>query len=120
MRVYLDQLDRLARLDARVALPAHGDPIPEPVELFRRYIAHRLMRESKVLRALGKHESTAGATAQELLPDAYDDVSPAVRPLGLLSMMSHLQKLESEGRVRVSHDGPEARYIAVPGSTGSA
>jgi glyoxylase-like metal-dependent hydrolase (beta-lactamase superfamily II) len=113
MRVYLEQLDRLARLDARLALPAHGEPISEPVELFRRYIAHRLMRESKVLAALGKHR--LGATAQELLPDAYDDVSPSAWPLGLLSMLSHLRKLETDGRVRVSHDGTEARYSAVPG-----
>jgi glyoxylase-like metal-dependent hydrolase (beta-lactamase superfamily II) len=113
MRVYLEQLDRLAQLDARVALPAHGEPIAEPVELFRRYIAHRLMRESKVLRALGNR--ALGATAEEILPEAYDDVAPAALPLGLLSMLSHLQKLESEGRVRVSHDGPEPRYIAVAG-----
>jgi glyoxylase-like metal-dependent hydrolase (beta-lactamase superfamily II) len=113
MRVYLEQLDRLAQLDPRVALPAHGEPIAEPVELFRSYIAHRLMRESKVLGALGKH--ALGATAQELLPVAYDDVSPATWPLGLLSMLSHLRKLESDGRVRVSHDGTEPRYIALPG-----
>ena len=113
MRVYLEQLDRLAKLDARVALPAHGEPIAEPVELFRRYIAHRLMRESKVLRALGDH--ALGRTAQEILPEAYDDVPPDALPLGLLSRLSHLQKLESEGRVRVSREGPEPRYIAVPG-----
>ena len=92
---------------------AHGDPIDEPVALFRGYIAHRLMRESKVLAALGRH--SLGATAEQLLPDAYDDVSPAARPLGMLSMLSHLRKLEDDGRVRVSHDGAEARYIAVPG-----
>ena len=113
MRVYLEQLDRLARLDPRVALPAHGEPIAEPVALLRRYIAHRLMRESKVLRALSSH--ALGATAPEILPKAYDDVSPEALPLGLLSMLSHLEKLVTEGRVRVSHEGPEARYIAVPG-----
>jgi glyoxylase-like metal-dependent hydrolase (beta-lactamase superfamily II) len=113
MRVYLEQLDRLARLDPRVALPAHGDPIDAPVSLFRRYIAHRLMRESKVLAALERQP--LGATAEQLLPDAYDDVPPATRPLGLLSMLSHLRKLEDDGRVRVSHDGTQARYIAVSG-----
>ena len=40
-------------LDARLALPAHGEPIDEPTALFRRYIAHRLMREAKVARRAG-------------------------------------------------------------------
>jgi len=59
MSAYLSQLDRLAALDAEVALPAHGDPITEsgagglsPTALFRHYIAHRLGREAKVMAAL--------------------------------------------------------------------
>ncbi len=52
MRVYLEQLERLARLDARLALPAHGEPIDQPTELFRRYITHRLAREAKIVAAL--------------------------------------------------------------------
>src|SRR6185437_2051246 len=42
MAAYLTQLERLARLEARLALPAHGEPIDRPSETFRRYIAHRL------------------------------------------------------------------------------
>jgi glyoxylase-like metal-dependent hydrolase (beta-lactamase superfamily II) len=110
MRVYLEQLARLARLDARVAFPAHGDPIADPSALFTQYIEHRLLRESKVLLAVRKHR--AGATAQELVPDAYDDVLPAVWPLALLSLTSHLTKLVAEGRVHISVEGPDARYIA--------
>jgi glyoxylase-like metal-dependent hydrolase (beta-lactamase superfamily II) len=110
MRAYLEQLDRLARLGARTALPAHGEPIAEPAALLQRYIAHRLMRESKVLASLGKHPR--GATAQELLPDAYDDVPPATWPLALLSVSAHLVKLVGDGRARVAREGPDARYIA--------
>jgi glyoxylase-like metal-dependent hydrolase (beta-lactamase superfamily II) len=110
MRVYLEQLERLLELGARVALPAHGEPIDEPATLFRFYIAHRLMRESKVLAALSKHPD--GATAHELLPDAYDDVSPSTWPLALLSISAHLAKLVDDGRARVAREGPDARYIA--------
>ena len=35
MAVYLAQLERLAALGARVALPAHGEPIDAPEALFR-------------------------------------------------------------------------------------
>ncbi len=110
MRLYLEQLARLARLDARVAFPAHGDPIPDPSALFAQYIEHRLLRESKVLTALRKRRGAA--TAQELVPDAYDDVLPAVWPLAVLSLTSHLTKLVAEGRAHISVDGPDARYSA--------
>jgi len=104
MTVYLAQLDRLAGLGARVALPAHGEPIDEPAALFRHYIAHRLMREAKVLAALAK---AGGGSADELLPDAYDDVPKVMWPFAMLSMLAHLEKLERDGRVRTQ--GP--RYI---------
>jgi ribonuclease/clavin/mitogillin len=109
MRVYLEQLERLAGLGARLALPAHGEPIDEPTALFRRYITHRLWRESKVVAAVAKH-GAAGATAEELVVDAYDDVETAVWPIALLSLHAHLAKLEEDQRVRKRD---RARYIAL-------
>jgi glyoxylase-like metal-dependent hydrolase (beta-lactamase superfamily II) len=100
MRVYLEQLERLARLRTRVALPAHGDPIEDPDRVFRRYIEHRLMREAKVLATVAKH-GESGATAEDIVPDAYDDTPAHVWPIALLSLRAHLDKLVSEGRVRL-------------------
>jgi glyoxylase-like metal-dependent hydrolase (beta-lactamase superfamily II) len=98
MQVYLAQLDRLAQLDATVALPAHGDPIDEPTALFRKYIAHRLAREAKVLDAV-RNAGMAGADAAALVPDAYADTPVHLWPLARLSLEMHLEKLEREGRV---------------------
>lgn len=112
MKVYLEQLERLAALDARLALPAHGEPIDAPGALFRRYVAHRLMRETKVLAGVVRH-GPDGATDDELLPDAYDDTPVTIWPIALLSLRAHLAKLEAEGRVRVdSRSGGRPRYIA--------
>lgn len=107
MTTYLEQLRRLGALDAAVALPAHGRPIREPGQLFAFYVAHRLERENKVWRALASR-GAAGATAEELVPDAYADMPEGVWPLALLSLQAHLIKLENEGRVQT--DGP--RYLA--------
>ncbi len=100
MRVYLAQLDRLARLDARLALPAHGEPIDRPTELFRRYIAHRQMREAKIVAALASRRAAGSVapTAEEILPEAYDDVSATMWPIALLSLQAHLKKLDDDGR----------------------
>ena len=114
MAIYLAQLERLAGLDAKLALPAHGEPIDEPTALFWRYVAHRTMREHKILAAvvaLGPR----GGTIAELVPVAYDDTPAAMWPFAALSLAAHMEKLEREGRVRpvedrfaATHRGPSA------------
>jgi endoribonuclease LACTB2 len=118
MRVYLEQLERLAALDATVALPAHGEPIAEPSVLLRRYITHRLMREAKVKAAV-EAAGAPGATLDELVAVAYDDTPAHVWPIALLSLEAHLEKLVTEGWARADEDprtrsgagfGPRVRY----------
>jgi glyoxylase-like metal-dependent hydrolase (beta-lactamase superfamily II) len=108
MIVYLEQLRRLAGLKARLALPAHGEPIDDPSVLFERYVAHRLMREAKVMAAVLALAS-AGGTEDEILAGAYDDVPVTTWPIALLSLRAHLEKLVAEDRVR--REGP--RYAGV-------
>ena len=103
MRAYLDQLARLAGLGARLALPAHGDPIDEPTTLFRRYITHRGIRETMALGALPVY-GAKGQTLEELVPIAYGDTPVAMWPVARLSLASHLAKLAEEGRA-VERDG---------------
>jgi glyoxylase-like metal-dependent hydrolase (beta-lactamase superfamily II) len=104
MTIYLQQLDRLAALDASVALPAHGEPIDEPATLFRKYIAHRLAREAKVLEAV-KRAGIAGADAATLVPDAYSDTPMHLWPIARLSLETHLEKLERDGLVTRASGG---------------
>ena len=111
MKVYLEQLERLAGLDARLALPAHGEPVDEPTALFRKYIAHRLAREAKVLEAV-RSTGAAGGDAAALVPEAYADTPVHLWPIARLSLEMHLEKLEREGRITrvragdATSDGP--------------
>jgi glyoxylase-like metal-dependent hydrolase (beta-lactamase superfamily II) len=82
---YLTQLARLADLNATVALPAHGDPIDAPSELFHRYIAHRQMREAKVVDALARRADSP-ASLDVLLPEVYGDTSPMIWPIARMSL----------------------------------
>lgn len=97
MKAYLVELERLAALGARVALPAHGEPIDAPEGLFRHYIAHRLDRERRVLDAL-RAAGPDGVAPAALVPSAYDDTPVLLWPLAVLSLEAHLLKLEREGR----------------------
>jgi ribonuclease/clavin/mitogillin len=106
MQVYLEQLERLAALDARLALPAHGEPIDEPTALFRKYIAHRLAREARVLEAV-RSAGAAGSDASALVPEAYADTPVHLWPIAKLSLEMHLEKLEREGRITRVRGGDE-------------
>ncbi len=107
---YLEQLDRLAGLDATVALPAHGEPIaaatggPSPTYLFRHYVKHRLAREAKVVEALAG-VGPEGASLKALVAVAYADTSVLLWPIARLSLEAHLLKLEREGRAHRGGEG---------------
>lgn len=103
MAEYLRQLRRLEGLGARLALPAHGDPIPDPSQLFAYYVAHRLEREQKIVVAL-EGAGPAGTTDLFIVPSAYADTARAAWPLALLSVRAHLVKLVAEGRARTDGD----------------
>ena len=97
MATYVAQLRRLSGLSARLALPAHGEPIDDPVAHFDRYVAHRLMREEKVYAAVAA--AGRGSTAAELVASAYDDAPLALHPIARLALEAHLVKLVEDGRV---------------------
>ena len=70
------------------------------------YIAHRLERDAQILEAVG-----AGAeTAADIVARVYREVAAALHPVARLSVLSHLAKLEREGRVvRAPGDPPRFR-----------
>lgn len=95
MALYLDSLRRLSGLGPGVIYPAHGPAIGDPARFVDDYVAHRLMREAKVLAAV---QAGAGPI-EELVPRAYDDTPAALHILAARSLLAHLEKLEQEGKV---------------------
>lgn len=102
MILYLESLRRMAADEPAGLLPAHGDLIGDPQAILAFYIAHRLMREGKVLDALRAHGAPAQPT--DLVADAYSDTPRGLWPLALRSIEAHLIKLEREGRARAVGD----------------
>ena len=97
MRVYLASLERLLALEVAIFAPGHGYLIGAPHKEVKRLIAHRLAREAKVVAALRRR---GPATLEELVADAYDEVSPRLHPVAMRSLAAHLDKLVVEGRAR--------------------
>ena len=100
MAQYLASLGTLlARPASARLLPAHGPVIADGPAKLREYIAHRTMREDRVLAAL-REVGARDASAAELVPSAYADTPKLLWPLAERSLRAHLDKLVREGRAR--------------------
>lgn len=106
MAEYLDSLERLRARAERRLLPAHGPMIDDAHAKLTEYLAHRRMREDRVLAAL----STGGRQRiDELVAIAYSDTPPILWPLAERSLLAHLDKLVREGRAQSAGDGRWSR-----------
>lgn len=102
MAEYLASLARMQALAPARLLPAHGPVITDAAAKLREYVSHRLMREGKVASAL---DAAGAARPADLVPIAYADTPAPLWPLAERSLVSHLVKLERDGRARRDDDG---------------
>jgi glyoxylase-like metal-dependent hydrolase (beta-lactamase superfamily II) len=92
---YLESLRRLRALPLDVLCPGHGPYVWDPAAKLDEYVAHRLERERRLVGAL-----EAGLrTRDELLDSAWSDAPAELRYFAGLSLASHLEKLDAEGRL---------------------
>lgn len=96
MIAYLASLERVAAARPAALVPAHGPVLDDPQACLRRYRAHRLMREERVLAAI----PAAWRAVSAVLAEAYADTPTALWPLAARSLEAHLRKLAAEGLVR--------------------
>lgn len=93
---YLRSLDRLRSLPLRAIAPAHGHVLTEPVAVIDWYIEHRLSREASIADAVAE---IGPATVDEVVAAVYTDVDPSLHPVARYSVLAHLLKLASDGRI---------------------
>ncbi len=107
---FLNSLDIVDRLDARLALSGHGKPffdVRGHIDANRRVVAERLER---VLQAL----SGEPRTAAEIGPDVYGPEEYASPAYLLQQTLSYLRYLERRGRVTAEEDGEVRRWHREP------
>ncbi len=93
---YLASLRRLLALPRLTALfPAHGPALIDARGKIEEYIAHRLEREAQIIGAL----KNGARTIPEIVKAVYTDVPEAMHQLAAHSVLAHLEKLASEGRL---------------------
>jgi glyoxylase-like metal-dependent hydrolase (beta-lactamase superfamily II) len=97
---YLNSIDKLFGYDFEKIAPGHGDLMHQGKQVLEALRAHRLAREGKVLRNLGK---LTEASLDELIPVVYDDVPADRHQWARLTLQAHLIKLAQQGRVSESN-----------------
>jgi glyoxylase-like metal-dependent hydrolase (beta-lactamase superfamily II) len=98
MAAYLKSLGDLMGRDIEWLAPGHGSMMPEPVDVLRRLIRHRSVREAKVVSAL---KALAPADLDRLVVQVYDDTPASRHGIAKRSLEAHLNKLRDEGQAIV-------------------
>jgi glyoxylase-like metal-dependent hydrolase (beta-lactamase superfamily II) len=101
LRDYLAALEETIALDARIALPGHGEPITDPSARARALIAHHADRLAATAAALGDEPRTGYEVS---FPIFGDDLKPAARRFAVAETLSHLERLVREGGAE-RHEG---------------
>ena len=93
MRDYFASLRLLLDRADDVFLPGHGPPLPQPRELVREMLTHRMMREQAIAKRSG------GGRGSSLMDTLYSQLHPRLRRAAERNVLAHLLKMESEGKV---------------------
>jgi glyoxylase-like metal-dependent hydrolase (beta-lactamase superfamily II) len=95
LAAFMSSLRLLQGEGIELMAPGHGPWITDPAAKLAEYVEHREMRERRLLTALERGERSRAA----LLAETWDDVPVELLPMAAMVMESHLEKLESEGRL---------------------
>lgn len=99
MGEYLRSLERCSALDPRLVLPGHGPA--QARDVFADTLAHRRMREKKILDAL----TEAPQPLDALVPKVYADTPQAAWGLAAGSLESALLHLQEQGKAAHGEGG---------------
>ncbi len=98
---YLDSVQRVAKLDVALLIPAHGDPVDEPSALIDKMRKKLLTREARILDAVSQ-----GAVGYRELYDQTTGDAGLNRLFPMAPMLEgHLQRLTQLGELREIESG---------------
>jgi glyoxylase-like metal-dependent hydrolase (beta-lactamase superfamily II) len=106
---YLAALEATIALDARIALPGHGEPIPDPGARARALIAHHAERLAATAAALGDEPRTGYDVS---FPLFGADLKPSARRFAVAETLSHLERLVLEGGAQRHEDSRGVAYTS--------
>jgi glyoxylase-like metal-dependent hydrolase (beta-lactamase superfamily II) len=105
MAEYVRSLKKMQALEASLLAPGHGPLVKEPHRKLQELIDHRQQREDQIVGLLAKGKDNA----KDLVKAIYPELDKRLMMMATGQVLSHLHKLQSEGRVKLEGTGAETR-----------
>lgn len=96
MADYMRSLDKLQTREDRIYYPAHGGPVTNPQQYVRHLLGHRMQREKQIMRLVAGGASDVGT----IVASAYPGLDPRLTGAAAMSVLAHLEDLETRGLVQ--------------------
>jgi glyoxylase-like metal-dependent hydrolase (beta-lactamase superfamily II) len=103
MGQYVESLRRMKDVDADLLLPGHGPGVKEPQRKIQELIDHRQQREDQILRLLADGRDSV----KSLVKAIYPELDKRLLSMAQGQVLSHLHKLQSEGKLRLEGKGAD-------------
>ena len=108
MGEYIRSLRKMQALEASLLEPGHGPPVREPHRKIQELIDHRQQREDQILSLIGEGQDTA----KGLVKAIYPELDKRLLMMATGQVLSHLHKLQSDGRLKLEGKGADTKVIA--------
>ena len=105
MALYVESLRKMQGLEAELMCCGHGPLVKEPNRKLQELIDHRHEREEQILSLVREGRDTV----KTLVRAIYPELDRRILGMAAGQVISHLAKLEREGRVHMSGEGEETR-----------
>jgi glyoxylase-like metal-dependent hydrolase (beta-lactamase superfamily II) len=109
MSQYIESLRKMKSLNADLMCCGHGPVVKEPNRKLQELIDHRHEREEQILSLAHGGKGTVKA----LVGAIYPELDKRLRGMAGAQVISHLSKLEREGRVRTEGEGEETKVDVI-------
>ena len=107
---YIASLKKMQSLEAELMCCGHGPLVREPNRKLQELIDHRHEREEQILALVGEGHDTVKSLVKEI----YPELDKRIIGMATSQVLSHLSKLEREGRAKTEGEGAGMR-VAVAG-----
>lgn len=102
---YIASLKKMQALNAEVMCCGHGPVVREPNRKLQELIDHRHEREEQILTLVGEGHDTVKSLVKEI----YPELDKRIIGMATSQVLSHLSKLEREGRAKTDGEGAEMK-----------
>ena len=102
---YIASLKKMQALNAEVMCCGHGPVVREPNRKLQELIDHRQEREEQILTLVGEGRDTV----KSLVKAIYPELDKRILGMATSQVLSHLSKLEREGRAKTEGEGVEMK-----------